>query len=182
MLEKNLVWKSGINTILPDARATSDLHSTCFYVDLDALYVAVLNAPATRFLKVPLQKCALVSVPRTVDAMSESNSPKTDTSSSSLLRQFRFQKKQTKAINMCKISWRTFLVFLSYYSLIECNRCVCLLDSSLRFCKRCTRVKRQFYFDLVVYYLKINFDSRNLYKVIFHLCIYLSIINYKLIM
>ncbi|KAL6448052.1 hypothetical protein ACFW04_000235 [Cataglyphis niger] len=32
--------------------------------------------------------------------MSESNSPKTDTSSSSLLRQFRFQKKQTKAINM----------------------------------------------------------------------------------
>ncbi|CAL1684871.1 unnamed protein product [Lasius platythorax] len=32
--------------------------------------------------------------------MSESNSPKTDTSSSSLLRQFRFHKKQTKAINM----------------------------------------------------------------------------------
>ncbi|XP_014471797.1 PREDICTED: SWI/SNF-related matrix-associated actin-dependent regulator of chromatin subfamily A containing DEAD/H box 1 homolog isoform X2 [Dinoponera quadriceps] len=32
--------------------------------------------------------------------MSESNSPKTDTSSSSLLRRFRFQKKQTKAMNM----------------------------------------------------------------------------------
>ncbi|EGI68394.1 PREDICTED: SWI/SNF-related matrix-associated actin-dependent regulator of chromatin subfamily A containing DEAD/H box 1 homolog isoform X1 [Acromyrmex echinatior] len=32
--------------------------------------------------------------------MSESNSPKTDTSSSSLLRQFRFQKKQTKAMNL----------------------------------------------------------------------------------
>ncbi|EZA56862.1 hypothetical protein DMN91_001296 [Ooceraea biroi] len=32
--------------------------------------------------------------------MSESNSPKTDVSSSSLLRQFRFQKKQLKAINM----------------------------------------------------------------------------------
>ncbi|XP_029164330.1 SWI/SNF-related matrix-associated actin-dependent regulator of chromatin subfamily A containing DEAD/H box 1 homolog [Nylanderia fulva] len=32
--------------------------------------------------------------------MSESNSPKTDTGSSSLLRQFRFQKKQTKATNM----------------------------------------------------------------------------------
>ncbi|XP_077268136.1 SWI/SNF-related, matrix-associated actin-dependent regulator of chromatin, subfamily a, containing DEAD/H box 1 isoform X2 [Temnothorax americanus] len=52
--------------------------------------------------KVTPEKCAsLASVPRrTVDAMSESNSPKTDTSSSSLLRRFRFQKKQTKAMNM----------------------------------------------------------------------------------
>ncbi|XP_070156664.1 SWI/SNF-related matrix-associated actin-dependent regulator of chromatin subfamily A containing DEAD/H box 1 homolog [Polyergus mexicanus] len=32
--------------------------------------------------------------------MSESNSPKTDINSSSLLRQFRFHKKQTKALNM----------------------------------------------------------------------------------
>ncbi|XP_011868730.1 PREDICTED: SWI/SNF-related matrix-associated actin-dependent regulator of chromatin subfamily A containing DEAD/H box 1 homolog [Vollenhovia emeryi] len=32
--------------------------------------------------------------------MSDSNSPKTDTSSSSLLRRFRFQKKQTRAMNM----------------------------------------------------------------------------------
>ncbi|XP_018300308.1 SWI/SNF-related matrix-associated actin-dependent regulator of chromatin subfamily A containing DEAD/H box 1 homolog [Mycetomoellerius zeteki] len=32
--------------------------------------------------------------------MSESNSPKTDTSSSSILRQFRFQKRQTKAMNL----------------------------------------------------------------------------------
>ncbi|KYN07495.1 PREDICTED: SWI/SNF-related matrix-associated actin-dependent regulator of chromatin subfamily A containing DEAD/H box 1 homolog [Cyphomyrmex costatus] len=32
--------------------------------------------------------------------MSESNSPKTDTSCSSILRQFRFQKKQTKAMNL----------------------------------------------------------------------------------
>ncbi|XP_011698667.1 PREDICTED: SWI/SNF-related matrix-associated actin-dependent regulator of chromatin subfamily A containing DEAD/H box 1 homolog [Wasmannia auropunctata] len=32
--------------------------------------------------------------------MSDSNSPKTDTSSSSLLRRFRFQKKQTKTMNM----------------------------------------------------------------------------------
>ncbi|XP_071630376.1 SWI/SNF-related matrix-associated actin-dependent regulator of chromatin subfamily A containing DEAD/H box 1 homolog [Temnothorax longispinosus] len=51
--------------------------------------------------KVTPEKCAsFASVPRTVDAMSESNSPKTDTSSSSLLRRFRFQKKQTKAMNM----------------------------------------------------------------------------------
>ncbi|KAH0954847.1 hypothetical protein HN011_009740 [Eciton burchellii] len=46
------------------------------------------------------QKCLFASVAGLIDAMSESNSPKTDASSSSLLRQFRFQKKQAKAINM----------------------------------------------------------------------------------
>ena len=62
------------------------------------------NAPGRRFRKLILEKCIPVSVLRTIDAMSESNSPKTDTSSSSLLRQFRFQKKQTKAMNLCKNS------------------------------------------------------------------------------
>jgi len=62
--------------------------------------------------KVVPQKCLSASVPGLIDAMSESNSPKTDASSSSLLRQFRFQKKQAKAINMCKNSRIFFCYFM----------------------------------------------------------------------
>lgn len=51
--------------------------------------------------KVSLQTCISASILRSINAMSESNSPKTDTSSNPL-RQFRIQKRRTKTMNMCK--------------------------------------------------------------------------------
>lgn len=85
------------------------------------------NAPAAAECqatsKVSPRKCVLASVPRSINAMSESNSPKTDTSSSSLLRRFRFQKKPTRATNMCKSS-RIFSLFLPVTCAVNrCNRC-----------------------------------------------------------